>query len=268
MAMKLQFIPFGPIMPPPDLVLALRNPKCLMLAGGIGLALIAALLLLLPRKRKNIVARLGGLAWKRTQFCRGWLITGDTGSGKTSSGINQLAHQVFQNGRTWGGLCIDEKGVYWETLTAMAKHYGREHDLIRLRIRTDGSDPNWMPEHCFNLTGDRSIPFTTYAKFIVDTATSLGQGGDKGFFKSQAQTHIAHALEMLYELKRPVTLAGAFELLSAENCSKRKWRTLKDFWKHRAGRPFTHISRTVFSTSPTSKPAGCVKPSPTTCSTS
>jgi hypothetical protein len=41
----------------------------------------------------------------------------------------------------------------------------------------------------------------------VDTATSLGQGGDKGFFKSQAQTHIAHALEMLYELKRPVTLA-------------------------------------------------------------
>ena len=64
------------------------------------------------------------------------------------------------------------------------------------------------------LTGDRSIPFTTYAKFIVDTATSLGQGGDKGFFKSQAQTHIAHALEMLYELKRPVTLLGAFELLS------------------------------------------------------
>jgi len=44
----------------------------------------------------------------------------------------------------------------------------------------------------------------TYAKFIVDTATSLGQGGDKGFFKSQAQTHIAHALEMLFELNRPV----------------------------------------------------------------
>jgi hypothetical protein len=214
MAMKLQFIPFSPILPPPDLLLALKNPEYFMLAGGIGLALIAALLLLVPRNRKSIVARLGGLTWKRTQFCRGWLITGDTGSGKTSSGINQLAHQVFRNEPTWGGLCVDEKGVYWETLAAMAKHYGREHDLIQLRICTDGSDSNWAPQHRFNLTGDRSIPFTTYAKFVIDTATSLGQGGDKGFFKSQAQTHIAHALEMLYELKRPVTLLGVFQLLS------------------------------------------------------
>jgi len=210
---KLDLIPFGPIMPPPDLILALRNPKYVMVAGGIMLALIAVWLLFKPRKA-GCVARLGGLMWKRTQFCRGWLITGDTGSGKTSSGINRLAHQVFQNEPTWGGLCIDEKGVYWETLTAMAKHYGREGDLIQLRIRTGSEDAQWTPEQRFNLTGDRSIPFTTYAKFIVDTATSLGQGGDKGFFKSQAQTHIAHALEMLYELQRPVTLLGAFELLS------------------------------------------------------
>jgi hypothetical protein len=212
--MKLPFIPFDPIPPPVDLFLVLRNPKCFMLAGAIGLALFAAFLLLAPGRRRSVVARLGGLSWKRTQFCRGWLITGDTGSGKTSSGINQLAHQVFQNEPTWGGLCIDEKGVYWETLAAMAKQYRREHDLIQLRIRNDGLDPNCAPEHRFNLTGDRSIPFTTYAKFVVDTATSLGQGGDKGFFKSQAQTHIAHALELLYELKRPVTLLGVFELLS------------------------------------------------------
>jgi hypothetical protein len=51
----------------------------------------------------------------------------------------------------------------------------------------------------------------------VDTAGSLGQGGDKGFFKSHAQTHIAHALELLFELKRPVTLLGAAELLSNRN---------------------------------------------------
>ncbi|MGA3182803.1 MAG: type IV secretion system DNA-binding domain-containing protein, partial [Verrucomicrobiota bacterium] len=157
------------------------------------------------------------MRWKRTQFCRGWLITGDTGSGKTSSGINQLAHQVFQNESKWGGLCIDEKGVYWETLAAMAKHYEREQDLIHLQIRADDTNTQWTPPHRFNLTGDRSIPFTTYAKFVVDTANSLGQGGDKGFFKSQAQTHIAHALEFLFELKRPVTLAGAFQLLSNQD---------------------------------------------------
>jgi hypothetical protein len=167
----------------------------------------------IPRPCKY-VAQLGHLAWKRNQFCRGWLITGDTGSGKTSSGINQLAHQVFQNEKNWGGLCIDEKGVYWETLSAMAKRYERTTDLIQLQIRTDEPNQKWQPKHLFNLTGDRSIPFSTYAKFIVDTATSLGQGGDKGFFKSQAQTHIAHALELLAELQQPVTISGAFAILS------------------------------------------------------
>ncbi len=206
-------MPISPIAFPPDLELMLRQPQYLLLAGALGLALVAAWLLFAPAKR-GFVVRLGGLTWRRNQFCRGWLITGDTGSGKTSSGINQLAHQVFRNELTWGGLCIDEKGIYWETLSAMARHYGREHDLIHLQIRANDADSQWTPPHRYNLTGDRSIPFTTYAKFVVDTATSLGQGGDKGFFKSQAQTHIAHALEMLFELNRPVTLQGVFELLS------------------------------------------------------
>jgi hypothetical protein len=226
-AVKLDFIPFSPIAFPPDLELLLRNPKYVLLIGGIVFALLAAWLLFGPRKR-GFVARLGGLTWKRNQFCRGWLITGDTGSGKTSSGINQLAHQVFKNEPTWGGLCIDEKGVYWETLAAMARHYGREHDLIHLQIQGDETDAQWTPPHRSNLTGDRSIPFSTYAKFVVDTATSLGQGGDKGFFKSQAQTHIAHALEMLFELNRQVTLLGAFELLSDRELLEEEMENLQE----------------------------------------
>jgi hypothetical protein len=71
-----------------------------------------------------------------------------------------------------------------------------------------------------------TIPFTTYAKFLVDTATSLGQGGDKGFFKSQAQTHIAHALELLFESHQAVTLAGAFELLSDHDKLNREIQSL------------------------------------------
>src|SRR5437867_11246352 len=109
----------------------------------------------------------------------------------------------------------------------MARHYGREHDLIHLQIRAGDTDATWTPPHRFNLTGDRSIPFMTYAKFIVDTATSLGQSGDKGFFKSQAQTHIAHALEMLFELKRPVTLLGAFELLSDRDLLEEEMENLQ-----------------------------------------
>ena len=78
---------------------------------GALLIVVAVALLIFARPKSRTVARLKGVTWRRNQFCRGWLITGDTGSGKTSSGINQLAHQVFKNERTWGGLCIDEKGV-------------------------------------------------------------------------------------------------------------------------------------------------------------
>ena len=50
----------------------------------------------------------------------------------------------------------------------MAEHYHRENDLIQLKIRTDEADDKWQPPHRFNLTGDSSIPFSTYAKFVVD----------------------------------------------------------------------------------------------------
>jgi hypothetical protein len=235
--MNLDFVPFQSV--------HLPAWSKLLRAFGIGYAVL--LLVTTVRallSRKNHVAQIGGLTWKRNQFTRGWLITGDTGSGKTSSGINQLAHQVFQNEKKWGGLCIDEKGVYWETLSAMARHYERENDLIHLQIHDDGQSK--PPLHRFNLTGDRSIPFTTYAKFVVDTATSLGQSGDKGFFKSQAQTHIALALELLATLGRPVTLSGALELLSSKpkldeeleilgkmNVQSPRRRVLNDHFKHR-----------------------------------
>ncbi|PYJ79396.1 MAG: hypothetical protein DME22_25515, partial [Verrucomicrobia bacterium] len=146
MAVKFSFTPFNPVSLPINWLPT--NPKQAMLVCGV-LLIFVALWFLFAAKAKACVARLGGLTWKRNQFCRGWLITGDTGSGKTSSGINQLAHQVFQNEPKWGGLCIDEKGVYWETLAAMARHYCREHDLIHLQIRADDTDAQWTPPHRF-----------------------------------------------------------------------------------------------------------------------
>ena len=182
----------------------------------IPLAAAIAMLILRPNKgRQKIIVRLAGFAWTRADFCRGWLITGDTGSGKTRSGITPLLYQIFLNEPTWGGLAIDDKGVYWETLKEMARHFGREDDLILLKVRPDETS-DWTPSHTYNLTSDRTIPFTTFAKAIVDTASSLGQSGDKGFFKSQAQTHIAAALETLREIEADVTIENAYRMLLNE----------------------------------------------------
>jgi hypothetical protein len=38
----------------------------------------------LGKPKRRIVVRLAAFAWTREDFCRGWLITGDTGSGKTA----------------------------------------------------------------------------------------------------------------------------------------------------------------------------------------
>jgi hypothetical protein len=183
-------------------------------AGFVGFAAVA---ISIPRRKKSTpIVKLKGLSWSREDFCRGWLITGDTGSGKTRSGITQLLFQVFQNEPSWGGLCIDDKGVYWETLKEMAVHFNRQNDLILLQVKPEGAPHGWKPLHTYNLTSDRRIPFSTYAKFVVDTATSLGQQGDKAFFKNQAQMHVALALEALYESGMDVTLENAHELLLDE----------------------------------------------------
>jgi Type IV secretion-system coupling protein DNA-binding domain len=185
---------------------------------GLAAATLASAAWLALRRGSNSlpIVKLAGLLWTRADFCRGWLITGDTGSGKTRSGITPLLYQVFQNEPGWGGLCIDDKGLYWETLCEMARHFGRENDLVLLQVRPDAAPPNWQPKHTYNLTSDRSIPYNTFSKAVVDTASSLGQAGDKGFFKNQAQVHIARALEMLREIRADVTLENAYHLLIDE----------------------------------------------------
>jgi hypothetical protein len=151
-----------------------RPPVSWTLAGVFAVSALA-LAIGWNQNDPNALVRLKGFSWTREDFCRGWLITGDTGSGKTRSGINSLLFQIFLNDPHWGGLCIDDKGIYWETLSEMATHFGRQGDLILLQVRPENAPAEWKPLHTFNLISDRTIPFTTNVKFVIDTATSLGQ---------------------------------------------------------------------------------------------
>ncbi len=149
------------------------------------------------RHGRKVTAEIGGFAWERNDFCRGWLITGDTGAGKTFA-INVLLHSVFRHEPDWGGLCCDEKGIYHETLVRMARKYGRESDLLLLQTRPDHADEEWVPPARFNLISDPTIPWSTYATVIVDTASSLAAGSeDKGFFKTQAHANIGRGIQLL-----------------------------------------------------------------------
>ncbi len=177
-------------------------------------ALFAAWSLFADVSHGSTVLRLGGLSWSMEDFVRGWLITGRTGSGKTQSAINAITFQIFENVKNWGGVCLDQKGLYWEILVRMAAFFGRSDDLVLLQTRPVGKDALWRPPHTINITGNPGVPASTYAKVIVDTAMSLTGGrGNNPFFPTKAQLAIQTAFEILRHVDAYVTIPNIHRLL-------------------------------------------------------
>ena len=175
------------------------------------------------------VLRLAGLTWTKEDFVRGWLITGRTGSSKTRSAINTITYQVFQNVPGWGGLCLDQKGLYWEILVRMAAHFGRSDDLVLLQTRPPGKDALWRPPHTINITGNPAVPSSTYAKVIVDTATSLTGGrGHNPFFPVKAQLAIQLAFDVLRHVGAFVTIPNVRRILMQEEDAHEVMQMLVD----------------------------------------
>ncbi len=204
-----------------------------LLAPPLSLAIIAlcalfgAWSLLAADNSGKIVLRLGGLSWTMEDFVRGWLITGRTGSGKTQSAINTVTFQIFQNVKNWGGICLDQKGLYWEILVKMAAHFGRSDDLVLLQTRPLGRDMLWRPPHTTNITANPNVPASTYAKVIVDTAVSLtgGRGGNP-FFPTKAQLAIQTGFEILRHMEAYVTIPNIHRLLLVPEDSNAAIETL------------------------------------------
>ncbi len=164
-----------------------------------------------------VVLRLGGFTWRQDDFCRGWLITGQIGTGKTTGAINRMLWQVSQNCPTWSGVCVDEKGLYWETLSPMFRQLGREHDLILLQVRPVDAPPEWKPAHSFNFLDDPHLPYSAKAKIVCDVAASLGQRTGQSFFRMQAQVQMEFAFQVLALSGLAVTLANAYGLLTSDS---------------------------------------------------
>jgi len=66
-----------------------------------------------------------------------------------------------------------------------------------------------------NFLADTSIPYSTYAKIIVDVATAAGQKGGQAFFKVAAQTAIQNTFSALAALSRPVTIPACAAVIAS-----------------------------------------------------
>lgn len=198
---------------------------------GAGLCLLSALLFYYADHRRyvrnpagQIVAdrwaialSFAGFRWTRDKANRHFFFSGDTGSGKTS-GMNELLAALVKRNPTLGGVVMANKGDEWFYLEWLAKKYGRENDIIRLRPRLAGE--TGAPLHRMNVTGDPRLPYTTRARILVDTAAALNPKDEKGFFKIKGAAHIGRAFELLADIGRPVTATNAYDLLTSETALK------------------------------------------------
>ena len=77
------------------------------------------------------------IRWIRDKANRHFLFSGDTGSGNTS-GTNALLASLVKGYPTLGGVVMANTGDEGFYLDWLAKKYGRQGDIIRLRPRLVG----------------------------------------------------------------------------------------------------------------------------------
>ena len=83
-----------------------------------------------------------------------------------------------------------------------------------LQTRPNGANELWRPSHTVNITGNPNVPASTYAKVIVDTASSLTGGrGQNPFFSTKAQIVIQTGFEILRHIGAYVTIPNLHCLL-------------------------------------------------------
>ena len=169
----------------------------------------------LPEEKKiDYVLELGGVRWSEEDFCRGWEIDGRTGSGKTASAVVPIIHALKKSRPDIGILALDTKGDLSEPLAAIAKDLRREKDLVQIEVRPDDAPPGWTPPYTMNFLSDGAIPFSTYAKIIVDVATAAGQKGGQAFFKNAAQSAIQNGFTALQVLRHGITIDNCCNIIN------------------------------------------------------
>lgn len=188
------------------------------------LAFIAAVIggycVLLRKTRRNIL-RFGQLTWTLEEICRHILITGDTGSGKTKSGLQSILFQLTVNVPNWGGLVLSSKGNEPEYIRQLMTHFERQNDVITLKVRPSGAGSQWQPPHRFNLLSDSQLSWMAKAKLIGDVAASMVEGEQHAFFRPMTQISLSNAFELIHECGLPVTISRAYEILSSREVAER-----------------------------------------------
>lgn len=169
----------------------------------------------------GIVLRLWGLTWTRDEACCHFFVSGGTGTGKTARAIVPIVHGLRATQPDTGILAIDSKGALWKPLCEVARALGQESDLRLIRVRPPHVPASvWTPPLRLNLLADPVVPWATYAKILVDTATAAGQRGGHAFFKEVSRDLIANAMQALDTAGLVVSLDNVYDSICVSERTK------------------------------------------------
>jgi len=185
-------------------------------AAAFGFAVLVTYNALLIRFEtdQNIALRLWGMTWTKDEACCHFFVTGATGTGKTARAVVPIVHGLRKTRPSTGILAIDSKGALWKPLSAMAHGLNQQDSLRLIRVRPTHIRPEeWTAPIRLNLLAMPDVPWTTYAKIIVDSATAAGQRGGQAFFKETARDVITHAMHALEAADLPVTLSNVHDMV-------------------------------------------------------
>jgi hypothetical protein len=172
--------------------------------------------LLAPSKTKHIVLELAGMKWTREDFCRGWLITGATGCGKTASIMMRILFGLCTYVPDWGGMALDDKGLFYRILVKMFRAFGREKHLRLIQVRPDDAPSDWKPSDTWNPLDDKTMPYSAHAKIICDVAASFSSNSHP-FFSQMAQIAMEYAMRGLDVADHYVTLTQVYNVTTNDD---------------------------------------------------
>jgi len=183
-------------------------------AFGFAISITFTALIIRYDTDQQIALRLWGMTWTKDEACCHFFVTGATGTGKTARAVVPIVHGLRKTRPSTGILAIDSKGALWKPLSAMAHGLHQQDSLRLIRVRpTHIQAEDWSPPFRLNLLAMPDVPWTTYAKIIVDTATAAGQRGGQAFFKETARDVITHAMHALEAADLPITLANVHDMI-------------------------------------------------------
>ena len=143
------------------------------------------------------------------------LLVGEPGIGKTRASEEIATYARVSGGRVYWGRCREDEGApaYWPWVQAI-RSYVRDADPVALGWQLGAGAPEvaqLVPEVAEKLD---NVPASTYAKVIVDTASSLTGGrGQNPFFSTKAQIVIQTGFEILRHIGPYVTIPNLHCLL-------------------------------------------------------